>query len=123
MNFQNFGNFGFMNDMLAEDLTITIPGHDTGDSDELGRPIMAPATAKKVHEPIVNSTNPNMTYTPEFGGQLPVGTLYWLSGLVGCPKGTKVQRASGATYEVINHGDDFAAGRVYYQLKEVGTDE
>ena len=60
---------------------------------------------------------------PRIGWSLPVGTLYWLSGLVSCPKGTKVQRASGATYEVINHGDDFAAGRVYYQLKEVGTDE
>lgn len=121
--FQNFDNFAFMNDQLAEALTVTIPGQNTGQTDDLGRPIMGDPIIKQVNEPIINTVNPNMTYSQEDGGQLPVGTLYWLSHLSGCPKGTKVKRANDVSYEVINHADDIQAGLVYYQIKEVGTDE
>ncbi|GHP12974.1 hypothetical protein YK48G_03990 [Lentilactobacillus fungorum] len=121
--FENFNSFAFMNDQLAEDLTVTIPGSDTGKTDDLGRPITDDPIVKQVSEPITNTVNPNMTYSMEEGGQLPVGTLYWLSHLSGCPKGTKVKRTNGSQYEVINHADDIQAGLVYYQIKEVGIDE
>ncbi|MCT2883681.1 hypothetical protein [Lentilactobacillus parabuchneri] len=123
MAFQNFNDFAYMNDQLAEDLTITVIGKDTGETDDLGKPIMGPNVVYHVSEVITNTTNPNMTYSQEDGGQLPVGTLYWLSHMVACPKGTIVQRSNGSKYEVVNHADDLAAGMTYYQIKEVGTDE
>lgn len=112
-----------MNDQLAEDLTITVIGKDTGETDDLGKPILGPNVVNQVSEVITNTTNPNMTYSQEDGGQLPVGTLYWLSHMVACPKGTIVQRSNGSKYEVVNHADDLAAGMTYYQIKEVGTDD
>lgn len=112
-----------MNHQLAEDLTITVIGKDTGETDDLGKPILGPNVVYHVSEVITNTTNPNMTYSQEDGGQLPVGTLYWLSHMVACPKGTIVQRSNGLKYEVVNHADDLSAGMTYYQIKEVGTDE
>lgn len=123
--FDNFDNFAFMNDMLAEPLTVTIAGKQTGTRDAHGQPIKDPDTTRHVDEPIVNTTNPNLNFNAGIGGELPVGTLYWLSDFNDVPKDTKVVRDNhpDITYTVINRGDDIAAGKTYYQIKEVGSDE
>lgn len=125
MAFCNFDNFAFMNDGISTAITVTIPGQNNGQRDEHGMPITTDDKVLKVTEPIVNTTNPNLNTNATIGGQLPVGTLYWLSTMLDIPLHTKVviDEQPNVTYEVFNHADDIMAGRRYYELKEVGTDE
>lgn len=123
--FDNFNNFDFMGNMLAEPLTITVPGEDTRTRDDHGDPIIEGPVVKEVNEAIVNTTNPNMQNGMTIGGTQPVGTLYWRSATSGYPNHTVVVRQAQPTikYEVISYADDLAAGLTYYQLKEVGNNE
>jgi len=123
--FDNFDNFSFIDDMLAEPLTITVPGVDTRKRDEHGHPIIEEAKTFKVEEAIVNNTNPNFQIDMGVGGTQTVGTLYWRSKTSGYPKGTQVVRDEqpNIDYEVTAYADDPAAGLTYYSLKEVGANE
>ena len=121
--FDNFMNFAFAQDMVAEPLTVTVHGRDSGKRDEHGQPVKATDQVLHVNEGITNSTNPNLSFNMVDGGQMPVGTLYWLSHTPHLPKGTTVVRdvEPSVQYQTINSGADIQAGLTYYQLKEMGS--
>ncbi|WP_054691007.1 hypothetical protein [Fructilactobacillus florum] len=100
MRFQNFSNFKFNMKMLAQPLTITT---DDG--------------TQTVNEPLVNQSNPNINFQSIVGGELEVGTMFWLSKLH-VDKGTRVTDASGTTYQVASIAQDVAGGIMIYSLKE-----
>ena len=123
--FQNFNQFGFMFDRLAQPLKVYVPV-DGKKRNKLGLPATSDDAYEKplsVTEPIVSNSNPNLTYHNAGGGQVSVGELYWTSKHDGYPLGTKVQTSDGHEYKVISHGLDMPAGLTYYQVQEVGGDE
>lgn len=116
--FQNFGNFSFMFDRLSQPLKVISQGKQG--YDDLGQPIKNKPVTIEVNEPIVNSQNPNVTYTNTDGGSYPTTTMYWQSNHGEFKKGTIVETQNGTQYQVTSQADDIGAGLFYYTLKKVG---
>lgn len=118
--FQNFNNFDFMFNRMAQKLTITTTS--SGGYDDEGYPIKSEDSSVEVNEPLFNTQNPNTSYTNTDGGQYPTSQLYWSSKHSEFDKGTKVTSEKGITYEVTAKSEDIGAELTYYTLKKVGDE-
>ncbi|USS94004.1 hypothetical protein M8332_06875 (plasmid) [Fructilactobacillus ixorae] len=76
---------------------------------------------EKVVEPLINNSDPNLTFVNQAGGQLGTGTMIWISRLINVPRQTEVKTESGTTYKVMTSGQDLIAGLFYYQLEILTT--
>lgn len=102
MTFQNFRNFSFMFHRLAQKINVH---YENGEE-------------KKLKEPIVNQSNPNISYQNVSGGQLETGQLTWISKLENVPKNTEIELENGEKYKTTGAGQDITAGLTYYPIQK-----
>ncbi|MEJ6401031.1 hypothetical protein [Nicoliella lavandulae] len=110
-----------MFDRLSQPITVDIPYSNSKKRDAHGKPIIDKGQTLELNEPIVNDSNPNLTFTNQPGGQQPQATMYWESKAVkNAPKGTVIKTADLGSFETVSSGQVVTADIVYYQLKRVG---
>lgn len=119
--FQNFDNFNFMFDEGKQPLTVTIIENNDGERDQHGDPLPRSKKTYHVDEPIINNTNPNLTYTNTDGGQQSTMSTVWESKAIkGAPRNTIVKDSHGHEFRVVGSLKVSFTGLFYYQLKETG---
>lgn len=102
-------------------LTVTIVKND-GERDEDGEPIDSKQTYH-VNEPIINNTDPNLTYTNTNGGQQSMMSTVWESlAIKDAPRNTIVNDSKGHTFKVVASLQVSFTDLYYYQLKETGDE-
>lgn len=119
MFFDSFGGFEFMFDNLAQDITV-ITTAEVEDTD-LGTTSRKANQEVKLHEPILNTQNPNITYSNSDGGQLETTVYYLESKHSEFNKGDEV-RTKDNHFKITAKADDVASGLWFYTLKRVGDD-
>lgn len=119
MLFDSFGGFEFMFDNLAQDITV-ITTTEVVDND-LGTTSRKANQEVKLHEPILNTQNPNVTYSNADGGQYPTTVYYLESKHSEFNKGDEVITANNH-FKITAKADDVASGLWFYTLKRVGDD-
>lgn len=88
--------------------------------DDLGQPINGSPSAQHVTEPIINTSNPNLTYTNTNGGQQSTIAKVWESyAIKDAPRGTIV-KAPKHKFKTVSSTHITGTKLWYYQLKEVG---
>lgn len=120
MLFDSFGGFEFMFDNLAQDITV-ITTTEVVDND-LGTTIRKANQEIKLHEPILNTQNPNVTYSNADGGQYPTTVYYLESKHSEFNKGDEVKTKDNH-FKITGKADDVASGLWFYTLKRVGDDD
>lgn len=119
MFFDSFGGFEFMFDNLAQDITV-ITTAEVEDED-LGTTSRKANQEVKLHEPILNTQNPNITYSNSDGGQLETTVYYLESKHSELNKGDEVITKDNH-FKITAKADDVASGLWFYTLKRVGDD-
>lgn len=71
----------------------------------------------EVNEPLVNQSNPNINFRSITGGELEVGSMYWVSKLEDVKKGDHVLLDNEKKYTVVGIAQDIAGGLTIYSLK------
>lgn len=120
MFFDSFGGFDFMFDNLVQDITV-ITTTEVEDED-LGTTSRKANQAIKLHEPILNTQNPNVTYSNTDGGQYPTTVYYLESKHSEFNKGDEVKTKDNH-FKITGKADDVASGLWFYTLKRVGDDD
>ncbi len=120
MFFDSFNGFDFMFDNLAQDITVitTVELED----EDLGTVKRVANQKIKLHEPILNTQNPNVTYQGADGGQYPTTVYYLESRHSEFKKGDEVVTTNNH-FKITAKADDVASGLWYYTLKRVGDDD
>lgn len=119
MFFDSFGSFDFMFDNLAQDITV-ITTTEVEDED-LGTTSRQVSKQLQLKEPILNTQNPNITYSNADGGQYPTTVYYLESKHSEFNKGDEVKTATDH-FKITAKADDVASGLWFYTLKRVGDD-
>lgn len=118
--FQNYSSFEFMFENLAQDITV-VTTRQVQD-DDLGTTTYEDTSKVHLREPILNTQNPNVTYSNTDGGQYPTTVYYWESKHPEFNKGDKVITTDNQ-FKVTAKATDVAGKLWFYTLKRVGDDE
>lgn len=121
MNFQNFNNFRFMYDNLAQDITVTTITEDI--DDDLGTTKPKASKTVHLHEPILNTLVPNDSYGNADGGQISTTTYKWESKHGDFDKGDQVETSLYGQFKVTDKATDVAGGLYEYTLQRIGDDD
>lgn len=120
MFFDNFGSFDFMYGLLSQDITV-ITTTEVKD-DDLGTTSRKANQKVQLKEPILNTQNPNITYSNADGGQLSTTVYYLESKHSEFNKGDEVITKDNH-FKITGKADDVAGGLWFYTLKRVGDDD
>lgn len=120
MLFDSYDGFQFMYDTLKQDITIKQTKQVV--DDDLGTTSSEEVSTTHIQAPIINTQNPNVSYSNADGGQYPTTVYYLWTRKSDLNKGDEVITSSDH-FKITAKADDVASGNWYYTLKHVGDDD